>query len=243
MSELLEVNINHASFSKLMARLEKYPGAFRWAAQQSISEAVAWGKTRITDVLYKELNLKRRDIAKTISVVRGNFTTLTGRIILNDSATISLRQYMNDRAVASLASRFLNRPKRRSRGPLIIKVRKLHPLPQYPAAAPGVFVAVLKNKARSIIKVMRRTGKRGIMRSGRFTGKLRELIESAGGPSPVRVFRKTHDGAITLLQRELSGLSEFMTARLRSKLAAIEKDPAKFAGRIARAVVFEGAQQ
>jgi len=226
---LVNAEVDSAQYLALRDRLKGIRGGFAMAMQGAISETLVGYRARTARRIGEEVRLKIGDIKRTCSLKPPSLRKLSGTLSVSKDKSVYLTQYMGTAARHKLLDRFLsqgqylaNAPrtkkgKLRKRPALKVKVRRKGALPQYPEQIPRAFVGVTGNNAH--VGVFQRTGIKRRMRSGRYQGRLREVIRRLKGPAPLGVFEHAKgEGAATILAETMLGMEADVYARAASKV-------------------------
>lgn len=196
-----------------LAELEKILGGgkrdslARRAAQAAISRTITTGRAWISRRVAEEVKLRIGDIKAQLDVKRSSYDKLEGSIVFRKKATW-LSQYLT-------SSRLRTGWKR---GGVRVSVRR-RSQPEYPTneTLPHAFVS--SGADSRPVGIFERIGLKSVMRSGRYKGKLREVIRRKPGPSALGVFVHAHgQGAETVLAETLKELNAVFDKNLRSQI-------------------------
>ena len=194
--------------------------------QSAVSATITTGVTMIARRIGEEVNLPIGDIKSSISARRGSYTDPTGYIDITRGKSVWMDRYLSSGARRSAAEKVKNalRGNLTPRGGVKIKPRK-RSSGKYPAGTqtlPKAFVAVTPNS--TFIGVFERVGVKRVMKSGKYAGKVREVIRRLKGPTPFGVFKNAvgQEGAATLVDEVKIKLTDAFKKNIVSKMKAAE---------------------
>ncbi len=173
------------------------------AFQAAISRTITTGVALIARRIGEEVNLKISDIKKTITAKRGSFDKPSGSIDLDKGKAVWLAQFLTTaqkrgKLVSLGGGKF---KQSQALGGVKVKVRK-KPTSKYPVSEnlPHAFVESMPRT--SYIGVFQRTGIKRAMKSGRYKGKIKEVIRRMRGPAPISVFlhARGENGSDTIVE-------------------------------------------
>lgn len=192
------------------------------ALQAAVSRTVTTGVALIARRLGAEVNLKIADIKATITSRRGSYDKPAGLITVTRKTTW-LGNFLSGAQRKSAARRLagnLGAKVRRRGGGVTVKVRK-RASGKYGTTQtfPHAFIAVMPKTTH--LGIFRRVGVKRPMKSGRYAGKVREVIARMRGPSALGVFLNAQgqQGADTIISEVTGTLADTLQKNYESQIS------------------------
>jgi hypothetical protein len=223
MAQQFTIRPRPADVARLKALFgDKKRGVAARAMQAAVSRTITTGVAMIARRIAQEVNLPIADIKSSIFSRRGSFDDPRGVISVRRGKPVWMGQFLSSSQRGRVARKLAGNLKGRvtPKGGVTVKVRK-RSQPGYPASErlPKAFIGVMPKTA--YIGVFERVGVKRAMKSGRYAGKVREVIRRLRGPSPFGVFANAvgEDGAGTMVEETARELSETLDKNIRSQIS------------------------
>lgn len=191
------------------------------AIQAAVSRTVTTGVALISRRIGQEVHLPIGDIKASIFSRRGSWDDPTGEISVQKGKTVWLAQFLSAGQRRGVAKKLQTNIAQRltPKGGVRVRVRK-KAAGKYGTTEtlPKAFIAVMPKSAN--IGIFERVGVKRPMKSGRYQGKVREVIRRLRGPSPYGVFANAAgaDGAATMLDEVKVKLGDSLAKNLMSQI-------------------------
>ncbi|HYE19916.1 MAG TPA: hypothetical protein VEA69_15815 [Tepidisphaeraceae bacterium] len=201
-------------------------GPVRRAMQSAISETVRSGVAQVARRIGEEVHMPIAKIKASIHARRGSFKDPTGEITVDGRKRVWLADFLTAKARVQRIKKqratglFVHH---RPRGGLKVKIRR-RASGKYPGGVerfPHAFTAVTPHSQH--VGIFERTGVKRVMKSGRYKGKVREVIKRKQGPRPFGIFvhARGQGGATTVIREIQWHLANFLHRRIASKIRAL----------------------
>ena len=223
MAQQFTIRPRPADVARLKALFgDKKRGVAARAMQAAVSRTVTTGVALIARRIAQEVNLPIADIKASVFARRGSLDDPRGTISVRRGRAVWLGQFLSSAQRASVAKKLAKNMagKITPRGGVTLKVRK-RSQPGYPASErlPKAFIGVMPKTA--YIGVFERVGVKRAMKSGRYAGKVREVIRRLRGPSPFGVFANAvgEGSAGTMVAETARTLRDTLDKNIRSQIS------------------------
>lgn len=218
MAVQISITPSVASIAQLRALYgDEKRGVAARAIQAAVSRTVVTGVALIARRIGEEVNLPIADIKASIYSRRGSFDDPVGVISVERSKTVWLSQFLTAGQRSTVAKKFASNIKQKltPRGGVRVRVRKKLGVELVPRA----FLAVTPHSGH--IGIFERVGEKRAMKSGRYAGKIREVIRRRRGPTPFSVFLNAAGEGVsgTMVEEVHVKLKEAMQKNIRSQIA------------------------
>jgi len=197
--------------------------------QRAVSRTVTTGVALIARRIGEHVNLKIGDIKKTITGKRGSQRDPSGSITIARDKAVWLSQFLTvtQRRIRLKSAGGKGMFKQlQPKGGITVKVRKIAtPKHSIGERLPHAFLAGMPKVSH--VGIFERTGIKRAMKSGRYKGKVREVIRRRRGPTPLAVFvhAKGEGGAATVFAEVTNTLSDVLQKNVASQIDLAIRGP------------------